>query len=111
MEKEGMIMYTKQNQNEIKLTPQEIIDKEFKKGIKGYSAEEVDLFLDTVIDDYMTYGKMVERLKEENEQLKNKVRELSQQPKVPIPNTNLDILQRLNNLERHVFGDRLRKEN
>ena len=111
--KEGHKMYTNQSQEKpykIKLSPQEIIDNEFKKGIKGYSAEEVDLFLDTVIEDYMTYQKMLDQLKKENEQLKIRIKEMSQQPKVAMPSTNLDVLQRLSNLERHVFGDRLRRD-
>lgn len=106
-------MYTNQQANVkslIKLTPQEIIDKEFKKGIKGYSIEEVDLFLDTVIEDYMNFQKVIAELQKENDMLRSKVKEVGQ-PKPMMQNTNLDILQRISNLERHVFGDRLRKDN
>ena len=34
------------------LTPQEILDKEFKIDARGYRPQEVDKFLDLVINDY-----------------------------------------------------------
>ena len=49
------------------LTPIEIENKEFKKGIRGYREEEVDEFLDAVKEDY-------EHLCRENSDLKEKVR-------------------------------------
>lgn len=49
------------------LTPIEIENKEFKKGIRGYKEEEVDEFLDVVKEDY-------ELLYRENSELKEKVR-------------------------------------
>ncbi|GIM27973.1 cell division protein DivIVA [Clostridium polyendosporum] len=36
----------------MKLTPMEINNKEFKKVLRGYSIEEVDGFLDKVVEDY-----------------------------------------------------------
>lgn len=36
----------------MKLTPMEISNKEFKKVLRGYSIEEVDEFLDKVVEDY-----------------------------------------------------------
>ena len=36
----------------MKLTPTDINNKEFKKGIRGYSVEEVDEFLDEVVESY-----------------------------------------------------------
>ena len=36
----------------LNLTPEQILDTEFKVDFKGYSAEEVDAFLDMVLDDY-----------------------------------------------------------
>ena len=35
------------------LTPQEILEKEFKIDAKGYRPQEVDKYLDMVIRDYM----------------------------------------------------------
>ena len=34
----------------MKLTPIDINNKEFKKGIRGYTVEEVDEFLDEVVE-------------------------------------------------------------
>lgn len=45
------------------LTPLDIHNKEFKKGFRGYSEEEVDAFLDQVVKDY-------EKLYRENVELK-----------------------------------------
>ena len=49
------------------ITPIEIENKEFKKGIRGYNQDEVDEFLDIVKEDF-------EQLYRENLELKEKVR-------------------------------------
>jgi len=49
------------------LTPIEIENKEFKKGLRGYKEEEVDEFLDIVKEDY-------EKLYKENMDLKDKIK-------------------------------------
>ena len=49
------------------ITPIEIENKEFKKGIRGYNQDEVDEFLDMVKEDF-------EQLYRENLELKEKVR-------------------------------------
>lgn len=49
------------------VTPQEIENREFKKGIRGYKEEEVDEFLDEIKEDY-------ERVLRENIELKEKIR-------------------------------------
>ena len=36
----------------MKLTPVDISNKEFKKGIRGYAVEEVQEFLDEVVENY-----------------------------------------------------------
>ncbi|MEH7388472.1 DivIVA domain-containing protein, partial [Bacillus sp. JJ1521] len=38
--------------DKIKLTATQILEKEFKSGMKGYKQEEVDKFLDVIIKDY-----------------------------------------------------------
>lgn len=48
------------------ITPLEIQNKEFKKGIRGYKEDEVDEFLDQVMIDY-------EKLYKENIELKEKI--------------------------------------
>lgn len=106
----------------INYTPQDILHKQFKeKSIgKGYDMADVDEFLDNVIKDYDTYNKEVDRLNDENERLRAKVDELNRQVEVgasmpsrpaesqPVSNaTNMDILKRLSNLERRVFGSQI----
>ena len=54
------------------LTPMDINNKEFKKGFSGYKADEVDDFLDEVIENY-------EELYKENASLKEKLAVLSEQ--------------------------------
>lgn len=105
----------------IKFTTQDILQKQFKeKSIgKGYDVSDVDSFLDDVIKDYDTFNKEITRLQDENARLRSKVDELNRQVEVgssiprsassqPVSNaTNMDILKRLSNLERRVFGSQL----
>ena len=39
-------------QNKISLSPQDILEKDFKIDTRGYRLKEVDQFLDTIIGDY-----------------------------------------------------------
>ena len=48
----------------MKLTAMDINNKEFKRGLRGYSVEEVDEFLDQVVDNYEELYKENSRLKE-----------------------------------------------
>lgn len=94
---------------ELKLKPSDILEKEFKTGLRGYNQEEVDIFLDSIIQDYEAYEKKISQLQLENKQLKD---ELAETPKrtQQAPQTgatNFDILKRLSHLEKHVFGSKL----
>lgn len=99
-----------------KLTTKDILQKEFKTSMRGYNPTEVDEYLDDVIRDYELYNKELTQLKAENERLLSKVDELTKQATLTKPSysaqpsstvTNFDILKRLSNLERHVFGSKL----
>ena len=46
---------------EISLTPQEILDKDFKLDTRGYRPQEVDKFLDVIIADYTKFISIVKR--------------------------------------------------
>lgn len=48
----------------MKLSPTDINNKEFKKGIRGYSIDEVDEFLDKIVESYEEIFKENEILKE-----------------------------------------------
>ncbi|MGE8037318.1 cell division protein DivIVA [Lysinibacillus sp. KCTC 33748] len=94
---------------DIKLTSKMILEKEFKKNFKGYNVEEVDSFLDEIIQDYETFEKAVAQLREENKQLKEEIDNTPKRQPVASTSgtTNFDILKRLSNLEKHVFGSKL----
>lgn len=94
----------------VQLTSKEILEKDFKSGFRGYDQDEVDQFLDLIIKDYEQFQKEIDRLSDENNKLRKEVQRAGEQPK-PQSNgagiTNYDILKRLSNLEKHVFGSKL----
>ncbi len=92
--------------DKIRLTAKEILEKDFKSGFRGYDQDEVDQFLDLVIKDYETFHQEIERLQQENLRLKKQAEE-SPKPQPAANTTNYDILRRLSNLEKHVFGSKL----
>lgn len=55
------------------LTPLDVHNKEFRKGFRGYSEEEVDEFLDQVVRDYEEMLKEIERLKDELAKAEEKI--------------------------------------
>ena len=54
---------------EISLTPQEILDKDFKIDTRGYRPQEVDKYLDTIISDYAKFISMMKRSESEIKEL------------------------------------------
>ena len=111
---------------EYNYTTQEILQQQFKTKMRGYDPEEVDEYLDNVIHDYETMQKQILQLKEENDILAAKVDKLQKTAlatvrpsQVPANEggtkasgaTNFDILKRLSNLEREVFGSKLDNAN
>ncbi|WP_170008693.1 cell division regulator GpsB [Bacillus fonticola] len=102
-------MYTER----IKLTAKEILEKDFKSGMRGYKPEDVDQFLDLIIKDYEAFHEMIDELQQENSRLKKQADQATQQrtktttTAQPAGTTNFDILKRLSNLEKHVFGSKL----
>ena len=101
---------------EISLTPQDILDKEFKIDTRGYRPQEVDKFLDIVIHDYNEYNSIIKelaiknnQLHEENEKLKNEVRNLKSDLEALKHTekevTNVDLIRRVSQLEKIILGD------
>ena len=106
------------NKNLINLTPEKILYKEFKIDTRGSSLKEVDQFLDEIIADYQTYDKIIRDLQKEKEDqteiilnLKQEIRDLKTTVEISrssnreeMGTSNLDILKRISNLEKAVFG-------
>ncbi|WP_071131235.1 cell division regulator GpsB [Enterococcus timonensis] len=106
---------------ELNLGAKDILQKEFKQKMRGYDPDEVDEFLDLVIKDYEAYNKELNLLREDNERLSAKIDQLNRAqqtmsrvqkdvPKATNAVTNFDILKRLSNLEKEVFGKKLDEE-
>ena len=104
-------------QNKISLMPQDILKKEFKIDTRGYRLKEVDQFLDVIIDDYEQFLNMINTLEKEKADLLAEIMSLKQElrnsklsmevVKSNADNsdvTNVDIMRRLSQLEKMVYG-------
>ncbi len=99
----------------ISLTMQDILEKEFKIDARGYRLQEVDKFLDIIIKDYNEYNNIIraydkerKELLEENQNLKNEVRNLKssiEAAKIGEKEiTNIDLIRRISQLEKIILG-------
>lgn len=97
------------------LTTQDILDKEFKIDARGYRPQEVDKFLDMVMRDYTEFMNIIKKIEKENRiltsdynNLKNEYRKLRDNIDSARESSNgtnnLDLLRRLSNLEKTVYG-------
>ena len=111
-------------QNKIKLTPQDILEKNFKIDTRGYRLKEVDQFLDDIIGDYEQFLEIINNLEKEKAdllaeimQLKQELRNSKLSVEVASNNssngeiTNVDVMRRLSQLEKMVYGSRKNDEN
>lgn len=104
--------------DKIYLTPQEILEHDFKIDARGYRPQEVDKYLDMVIRDYTEYNNIIRDLEgkikdltNDNYTLKGEIRRLqteldsagSDTPKERSV-TNIDLLRRISQLEKVVYG-------
>lgn len=90
----------------IHLSANEIFEKDFKTAMRGYKQEDVDEFLDLIIKDYETFTQQIDKLKQEVEQLKRHSEQPRTRSSATNPQVNYDVLKRLSNLEKAVFGQR-----
>jgi|SRR5699024_4762927 len=101
--------------NRIQLTENDILEKEFKKSMRGYNEEDVDEFLDIIIKDYEAFTQEIERLTEENKRFQKSVekpkKRAQTQTNTAPSQVNYDVLKRLSNLEKAVFGQKLAEAN
>ena len=98
------------------LTTQDILDKEFKIDARGYRPQEVDKFLDMFMSDFTEFMNIIKKLEkenriltEENNRIKMEYRKLRDNIESASEGTgatgnNLDLLRRLSNLEKIVYG-------
>lgn len=101
-------------EDKLYLNPNEILRHEFKIDARGYRMQEVDKYLDMVIRDYTELLKEIKMLQQENKNLREDNRKLQSEYRRlkeeigasagNIPNGNTDVLRRLSNLEKIVYG-------
>ena len=104
---------------DLNLTQDDILEKEFKIDTRGYRLKEVDQFLDLIIADYGTFLDVIkkqeqekDRLTEEIMRLKKQLRDANVNMEIAKASTNnnnasvnnVDILKRISNLEKVIFG-------
>ena len=108
--------------HKIQLSPKKILNKQFQIDFKGYNAEEVDYFLDLVLNDYESFAAMlndsyvkIDDLQKANEELKQKINQLEKEKMIQNDqlktmednlSTNVDLLKRISNLEKAVYKDK-----
>lgn len=101
--------------DKIFLSPNDILEKDFKIDARGYRPQEVDKFLDVVIRDYTEFISIIKRynnelkLKEDEIlRLKSEVRNLKSSLDIAGSSknvTNVDLLRRISELEKAVYGE------
>ena len=102
-------------QDKITLTPQDILKKDFKIDMRGYSLKEVDQFLDQIIGDYEQFNKIIRNYEAEKAEYLREIMNLKQELRnvklsIDVARngekevTNLDVLRRISNLEKIVYG-------
>lgn len=101
-----------------RLTSDKIFEKEFSVDFKGYSAIEVDSFLDQVLSDYEFFENtlsqqldLLRRYEKTVTDLKKRINELENEVEIndnieTSPTTQLDLLRRVSKLEEIVYNKR-----
>lgn len=92
------------NTDKVTLNTQAIFEKDFKTAMRGYNQTEVDEFLDVIMNDYKVFQQQIEQLQLENDRLKKRKVQPKTPTSQPTPQANYDVLMRLSNLEKEVFG-------
>ena len=101
---------------EILLNPEMIYNWEFKVDARGYRPQEVDKVLDMCSSDYYTYEAIIREQKAQIDALNNEVLTLKQKLRNAKANmeivknssrevTNVDLLRRISELEKIVYGN------
>lgn len=101
----------------LKLSSEVILEKEFDIDIKGYSAKQVDMFLDIVYEDYAVFSSIITDYQEQIRVLQKANNDLVQEMENTLKNqivsnvmvqteqiNTIDILKRLSKLEQEVYN-------
>lgn len=104
---------------QLKLNSEIILDKEFDVDIKGYSAKQVDVFLDIVYEDFLLFEKIVNEYQEHINMLQKTNEDLVKEMETTLKNqvvsnemvqteqiNTIDILKRLSKLEQEVYNQK-----
>ncbi|MBR6113534.1 MAG: cell division regulator GpsB [Bacilli bacterium] len=107
-------------QEQFNLSSKDILEKEFKIDTRGYRLKEVDQYLDLIISDYEQFFKILKEKDQEKEELLNEIMSLKQENRnlktsleiaksseseeVTKSVSNVDIMKRLSQLEKIVYG-------
>ena len=104
-------------QERIMLTVNDIYNKEFKLDTRGYRPQEVDKYLDVIMRDYEEFISIIKsqnheikQLTDDNLQLKQEIRilrtklEALKDSDSEVGSSNVDVLKRLSNLEKIIYG-------
>lgn len=84
---------------------EKIVNKEFESVINGYSPTNVDIFLDSIINELEKIQIQINEMKNQNEELKNKIKKLEEanailsvanKPENDIVELDTDIIDDLN---------------
>lgn len=109
-------LYWEINMEKLNLTPEEILNKEFETDFKGYNADQVDLFLDEVLEDYQKMEDNVQQLLDAVATLQEQIKELKaknielegRKMAFDLSNTtsysSVDVLKRISRLEEIVYN-------
>ena len=103
--------------NDVVLTPETLLNCDFKIDARGYRPQEVDKALDIVISDYKAYDKKIDALQKKIEEQNREILDLKHQLRNANESmqifknsekeiTNIDIIKRVSNLEKIIYGDK-----
>ncbi len=101
--------------NEIVLSPDTLLNWDFKLDARGYRPQEVDKLLDIVIKDYQTWTMLERNYQDKIDELNKQILDLKHQLRTANESmqiykssnnevTNLDILKRVSQLEKIIYG-------
>lgn len=82
------------------LTPENIFEKEFKRSIRGYDSDEVNEFLDLIIQDYSKLLEENKQLKRENQSLRSSTNRQSFHSAAGEKDSILELVKRIEALEK-----------